>query len=312
MTVAVIHAEFRPLIEPHLPGWVEPRWFADKNEAFAEAPAAEIGWFDFYSAQSKHEAVRRATGLRWLNSVSAGVEGFPLALLAERGVVLTNGRGLLAAPIAEFVLMTMLVHAKDYRAVVRAQERREWLHDAPGKGELSGSAALILGYGSIGREIETRLVACGVAVTRARRTPGPGELGPDEWRGELGRFDWVILAAPATPDTEGLLGAAEIAALRPNAVVINVGRGSLIDQDALSAALAAGRIGGAVLDVTTPEPLPGDDALWGIDTVQVTMHLSGRSQSRLFARGAQRFLANLERYHRGEPLDWSVDLALGY
>lgn len=312
MTTAVLNALLRPLLEPRLPDWLTVRWYTNKAEAFAYAPDAEIGWFDMHSREDMAECFRLATKMRWLNSIIAGVESFPLDQLAARGVMLTNGAGINAVPIAEYVVMLMLAHSKGYREVVRAQERREWLKDSPGKRELFGSEVLILGYGAIGQEVETRLAAFGAKVTKVRRTPGAGELGSDQWRGEIGRFDWIVLAVPATPETRHMIGAAELAAMKADAVIVNVARGSVIDQDALVDALAAGRIGGALLDVTTPEPLPEDHPLWTLDNAQITMHLSGNAQTLMFQRSATRFLANLERYHNGEPLEPLVDYAAGY
>jgi phosphoglycerate dehydrogenase-like enzyme len=151
-----------------------------------------------------------------------------------------------------------------------------------------------------------------VEVTKVRRSPGEGVLLPGEWRARLGEFDWVILAVPATPETDGMIGAAELAAMKPTASLINIARGSVIDQEALVDALAQKRIGGAFLDVTTPEPLPPEHPLWSLPNAHVTMHLSGRAQDKMFPRSAERFLANLARFGRGEPLEWQVDYALGY
>lgn len=312
MTRIVLNALLKPLIEPHLPEWAEVRWYRTKEEAFALAPEAEIGWFDMHSKDDMARVFTLATRLKWLNSIYAGVDAFPLDLLAQRGVVLTNGAGINAVPIAEYVVMLMLSHAKTYREVVRAQDRHEWLKDAPGKRELFGSSALILGYGAIGQEVEKRLAGFQMEVSKVRRSPGPGVLGPDEWRGRLGEFDWIVIAVPATPETEGLIGAAELAAMKPDAVLVNVARGAVIDQPALTAALDAGRIGGALLDVTTPEPLPADHPLWALDNAQITMHLSGKAQDRMFERAAGRFLDNLARFHAGERLAPQVDYALGY
>lgn len=312
MTVIVLNALLKPLVEPHLPDWAEVRWYATKEEAFALAPEAAIGWFDMHSKADMARTFELATQLKWLNSVYAGVEAFPLDLLAQRGVVLTNGAGINAVPIAEYVVMLMLAQAKNYREVVRAQDRHEWLKDAPGKRELYGSKALILGYGAIGQEVEKRLAGFGMEVSKVRRNPGPGVLGPDEWRGRLGAFDWIVIAVPATPETEGMIGANELAAMKADAVLVNIARGSVIDQAALTAALDGGRIGGALLDVTTPEPLPEDHPLWALDNVQVTMHLSGRAQDRMMERAAVRFVENLGRYGRGEPLEPAVDYAHGY
>ncbi|HEY8603435.1 D-2-hydroxyacid dehydrogenase [Tsuneonella suprasediminis] len=312
MIVAALPAIIRPLIEPQLPDWVEPRWFASKEEALEFAPQAEIGWFDMYDHGVMAETVRAATGLKWLNSVYAGLDFLPLDLLAERKVTITNGAGIGALTIAEYVVMLMLTHAKGYRDVVRAQDRREWLLDSPGKMELAGSRALLLGLGAIGSLIRTRLEAFDVEVVPVRRSAADGALGPDEWRGKLGEFDWVILAVPATPETDGMIGAAELAAMKDSAVLVNIARGTVVDQPALIAALEERRIGGALLDVTTPEPLPPESPLWTLPNAQVTMHLSGRAQDKMFARSAERFLANCNRYRAGEPLAPIFDPVRGY
>lgn len=302
----------RPLIEPHLPDWIEPHWFMSKEDAFALAPEGEIGWFDMYDKGDMAEAITRASNLKWLNSIYAGVDGMPLTLLAERGVTFTNGVGINAITIAEYVVMGMLITAKGYREVVRAQERREWLIDSPGKVELFGSKALIIGYGAIGSLVEERLKGFGVEVAVVRRTPAANALSPDQWRARLGEFDWIILAVPATTETEKMIGAAELAVMKSSATILNIARGSVIDQEALYAALKAQSIGAAFLDVTDPEPLPADDPLWALDNAHITMHLSGRAQDKMFVRSAQRFLENLSRYRSGEALHHQVNLALGY
>ncbi len=310
--ITVLNALLKPMIGNQLPAWAEVRWYANKDEALALADQAEIGWFDMHSKHDMTAIFERATKLKWLNSVYAGVDSFPLDLLAQRGVVLTNGAGINAIPIAEYVVMLMLAYAKGYREVVRAQDRHEWLRDSPGKRELYGSQALILGYGAIGQAVEARLAAFGVEVTKVRRSSGPGTLGPDEWRAQLGQFDWIVLAVPATAATEHMIGASELAAMKSDAVLVNIARGSVIDQAALLEALGEGRIGGALLDVTTPEPLPAEHPLWALENAQVTMHLSGRAQNLMFQRSVERFLINLGRYHRGEPMAPMVDYAAGY
>jgi len=208
--------------------------------------------------------------------------------------------------------MGMLNIAKGYRDVVRAQDRHEWLLDSPGKRELAGSKALLLGYGAIGKLIKPRLEAFDVEVTVVRRSGGEGVLTPDEWRSKLGEFDWVILAVPATPETDGMIGADELAAMKSDAVIVNIARGAVIDQPALVEALEQKRIGGAFLDVTTPEPLPPEHPLWSLDNAHVTMHLSGRAQDKMFLRSADRFLVNLERWLKGEPVEPRFDPRLGY
>lgn len=312
MTVAVLNAMLRPLIAERLPDWLDARWYTSKDEALELAGEAEIGWFDFYDREDVCAAIERAAKMKWLNSLIAGVEEFPLELLGRRGVIFTNGSGINAVPIAEWVVMGMLGIARGYRDVVRAQDRHEWLHKVPGERLLMGSKALILGYGGIGQEVDKRLQAFGVDVAKVRRSPGPGELGADEWRARLGEFDWVIVAVPATPETDGMIGAAELAAMKADAVFVNVARGSVVDQDALSAALAEERIAAALLDVTSPEPLPPEHPLWEIERAHVTMHLSGQALRWAFKLSAQRFLDNLERYRRGDPLAPLVDYSRGY
>jgi phosphoglycerate dehydrogenase-like enzyme len=312
MTLATLPTLVRPLIESRLPDWLTPRWFTSKAEASALAADAEIGWFDMYEKPDMAVAIRQATKMRWLHTLYAGVDGIPLDQLARQGAVLTNGAGTNAVTIAEYVVMGMLNIAKGYREVVRAQDRHEWLQAPPAKVELAGSKALLLGYGAIGKLIEARLTAFDIEVSVVRRTAGPGMLGPDEWRQRLGEFDWIILAVPATHQTEGMIDRAALAAMKPSAVLINIARGSVVDQEALVEALSARSIGAAFLDVTTPEPLPPDHPLWSLPNAHITMHLSGQAQEKMFLRGAERFLANLDHWHRGEPLEHVVNLDLGY
>ena len=312
MTKALLSGLIRGMIEPQLPDWVEPMWFTSVDEAKARAPEAEIVWCDLNDKAAMAEIIAAATNAKWLNSIYAGIDGMPLDLLKQRGTIVTNGAGINAITIAEYVVMGMLTIAKGYREVVRAQERHEWLMDSPGKQELFGSKALLLGYGAIGKLIEERLQGFAVDVTVVRRSPGPNTLTPDQWRDRLGDFDWVILAVPATPETDGMIGADELAAMKPSATLINIARGSVVDQDALVDALKTKSIAAAFLDVTTPEPLPADDPLWGLDNAHITMHLSGRAQDKMFVRSAERFLENLARYRKGEALAPQVNLELGY
>ena len=202
MTTAVLSALIRPHVEPRLPPWVEPRWFTSQEQALELAPEAEIGWFDFTQPGPMVAVATAATRLRWLNSIYAGLDFLPLDLLRERGVIVTNGAGINAITIAEYVVMLMLTHAKGYGEVVRAQDRHEWLHDSPGKRELAGERVLLLGLGAIGQLVKTRLEAFDMEVVPVRRSGAAGALRPDEWRAQLSTFDWVVLAVPATPETD--------------------------------------------------------------------------------------------------------------
>ena len=312
MTKVMMSTLIRPFVEPRLPDWVDPLWFSNKEEALEMAPEAQIGWFDLNEKEPMVEIAHAATNLKWLNSIYAGLDFMPLGLLEERGVTVTNGVGINAITIAEYVVMLMLAHAKGYREVVRAQDRHEWLLDSPGKRELSGERVLLLGLGAIGSLIKTRLEAFDMTVIPVRRSGGEGSLRPGEWREKLGEFDWVILAVPSTDETKGMIGASELAAMRPNAVLVNIARGDVVKQEDLVSALKANTIEAALLDVTDPEPLPEDHPLWGLDNAQVTMHLSGRAQNKMFQRSADRFVENLERWHKGEPVQPQMDLAAGY
>lgn len=312
MTIAVMSGLIRPLLEPQLPTDLDVRWFMSTDQALELAPLADIGWFDLNDKAEMFKIISAATNLKWLNSIYAGVDGMPLAQLKAQGTAVTNGAGINAITIAEYVVMAMLTVAKGYREVVRAQDRHEWLMDSPGKVELFGSKALLLGYGAIGKLIEERLKPFGVDVTVVRRSAGENTIGPNQWRERLGEFDWVILAVPATPETDGMIGADELSAMKTTATLINIARGSVVQQDALVSALRDKQIGAAFLDVTTPEPLPADHPLWALDNAHITMHLSGRAQDKMFVRSATRFLENLERYRKGEPLSPLVNLDLGY
>ena len=312
MTIAVLSSLIRPMVEPHLPDSVEAHFYTSVAEMHELAPKAEIGWFDLEDQKPMIEAVKLAKNLKWLNSIYAGLDFLPLDLLHERGTKITNGIGINAIAIAEYVVMGMLNIAKDYRTIARAQDRHEWLMDAPGKVELAGTRALLLGFGGIGKQVKPRLEGFGVEVVPVRRSGGDGALGPDEWRGKLGEFDWVILAVPATKETEGMIGAEEFAAMKDTAVLVNVARGTVVDQPALINALQKKSIAAAMLDVTTPEPLPSDHPLWDIENAHITMHLSGRAQNSMFRRSAERFVQNLQAYVAGGQIQPVFDPVLGY
>jgi len=144
------------------------------------------------------------------------------------------------------------------------------------------------------------------------RSGRDGTIGPGAWRRRLGDFDWIVIAAPATGETQALIGAAELAAMKPTAWLVNIARGDLIDKAALVAALKAGTIGGAFLDTVSPEPLPPDDPLWDAPNCLHSMHLSGRSQTSMMRRAAALFVDNLAAYCAGRPMRNLVDLRAGY
>lgn len=303
----------RPMVEPHLEG-LDVTWFMSTEEAEEAAKTAEIGWFDMYDKLRMREIIESAENLKWLNTIYAGLDHFPLETLRSRGTMLTNGAGINAIPIAEFVVMGMLAAAKRLDTILKAQAQKTWLNGAPGTAELFGSKALIIGYGAIGQQIAKTLSGFNMDITAVRRTPDsdPAIIGVNEWRGRLGYFDWVILAAPATDETQHMIGGDELAAMKNSAWLVNVARGTLVDQVAITAALENKVIAGAILDTVDPEPLPADDPLWDAPNTFLTMHLSGNATSRMFERAAKRFVENFALYRKGEPMIAEANLDLGY
>lgn len=310
---AVLPALTRPLLEPHLPADLEVAWFSKPQEAHAGIADADIAWVDMQPTALVADAIRAAgPRLKWVSTIYAGLDAFPLDLLRARGVTLTNGTGINAIAVADYAMLGVLAAAKRFDEVVRAQDRHEWPKDAPGKTELVDTSALVIGYGAIGRLIGERLSAFGVAVTGVTRSGRDGTLAPEAWRARLAEFDWVILAAPSTEATRALIGPAELAAMKPSAWLINIARGDMIDDEALLAVLRERKIGGAFLDPTSPEPLPADHPLWSAPNCMITMHLSGRSQTSMFRRAAALFLDNLKAFRAGEPMRNVTDLEAGY
>lgn len=310
---AVLPAAARPLLEPHLPATLDVAWFATPDDAKTMIADADIAWVDMQPTHLVAEAIRAAgPKLKWVSTIYAGLDAFPLEVLRANDVTLTNGAGINAVTVAEYAVMGVLVAAKRFDSVLRAQDRRDWLKDAPGKIELAGTSALVIGYGTIGRMIGDRLTAFGVDVTGVTRSGRDGTITPDAWRDRLDSFDWVILAAPSTTGTHAMIGHDELTRMKRSAWLINIARGDMIDDDALIGALTDGSIAGAVLDPTSPEPLPSDNPLWSTPNTIVTMHLSGRSQTTMFARGAALFLENLTAFLAGTPMKNVADLDAGY
>ncbi|WP_426265025.1 D-2-hydroxyacid dehydrogenase [Sphingomonas sp. PWP1-2] len=308
----VLPALARALLEPKLPAGLDINWVLTREEATAAMADADIGWVDLYPHGLTEEAVAAGTALKWLFTAIAGLDSLDLPALARRGTIVTNGTGINAIAVAEYTVLGVLAAAKRFDQVVRIADRHEWPDSAPGRIELFESRALIVGYGAIGTLVAERLRAFGVAVTGVTRSGRDGTLTPDAWKAQLGEYDWVILAAPSTDTTKAMIGAEELAAMKPSAWLINIARGDMIDQDALIAALTAKTIAGAYLDTVTPEPLPADHPLWSAPNTIHSMHLSGRSQTKMFQRAAALFLRNLDAFLAGRPMENVVDLDAGY
>jgi phosphoglycerate dehydrogenase-like enzyme len=307
----VLPERLKPIISP-LPSDPEIAWYTDLDSCVAAMPGAEIFWVHF-GLTDIDRAFKAGKDLKWVTSAATGVDGWPLDILRERKVVLTNGAGVGAIPISESVVMGLLAGLKGLPAMVRAQDRREWLKSPPSMAEMHGKRALIYGYGGIGRAIGDRLRPFGVEVTGVRRNPGgePGVIAAEDWEARLPETDLLILSVPLTGATSALVGRAQLAALPKGAWIANIARGGLIDEAALIAALKSGRLGGAYLDVTDPEPLPPESALWSLPNVILTPHASWATEH-LLERAAEIFVDNFERYLRGAELRNVVDMEAGY
>ena len=310
---ALLPALARAMLEPHLPPGIQPVWFSSPAEAKAGIADAAIAWVDMQPTSLVAETIQAAgSNLKWVSTIYAGLDAFPLDFLKERDVTVTNGAGINAYAVAEYAVMGVLAAAKRFDEVIRARDRHEWPKDAPGKIELFETSALVIGYGAIGRLIGERLAAFGVSVTGVTRSGRDDTIRADAWQARLGEFDWVILAAPSTDATKAMIGADELAAMKPGAWLVNIARGDMIDDQALIAALRDGTIAGVFLDPTNPEPLPADHPLWDAPNCMISMHLSGRSQTKMFQRAARLFLDNLAAFVASRPMRNVADLDAGY
>ncbi len=278
-------------------------------------PQPEVAWLTaeaFYDGVvvAFFDAVAAAPSLRWLHSPAAGVDLPFFAGLAERGVRVTTSH-VNAIPIAEYVLAAVLSHYLGLDEWREAQTAHAWRHHE--FREVHGTTWLVVGLGAIGGAVATRAGAFGAHVVGVRRTPRGDEpvaelLTPDRVLDAVPRADVVVLAAPGTAATHHLVDDRFLAAMRPGSVLVNVARGSLIDEPALLRALERGVPEAAILDVFDTEPLPPDSPLWDHPRVVVTPHSSSGGAGRL-ARAVDLFVDNLGRYARGDPLLHEADPA---
>lgn len=277
---------------------------------------AEVGYVsvDMFVNGSVRTLVRdlpRLACLRWVHTFSIGVDDPAYQAVIDRGITLTNGAGTQAMPIAQHVLLMMLHHVKGMANWEEAQRRHEWRRSP--SDELTGKTVALLGVGGIGTEVARQARALRMRVVGLRRRQEPAEyvdeLLPPGEEGELcARADFLVICAPLTRQTKGIIGAAELARMKPAAYLINVARGPIVDERALIAALRERRIAGAALDVFEVEPLPPDSELWDLPNVVITPHCSPASPMHI-VRGTELFVEQLERYVAGTPLINVVDAA---
>jgi phosphoglycerate dehydrogenase-like enzyme len=268
------------------------------------------------AARLPREALDRAVRLRWVQVMGAGVEN--LTLDDYRRLTLTNASGAAAVPMAEYAISLMLLFAKGFPHLIRRQLAGEWDSQAR-PFEIAGATCGIIGLGAVGREVARLSRALGMHVVATRRSitaPTADALGcavlpSAELPALLERSDYVVVTVPLTTETRGLVGARELAMMKPAAVLINLARGPVIDERALIVALQAGEIAGAGLDVFEREPLPADSPLWNMANVVITPHYSYDSPQ-YHERRLDLFCDNLRRYLAGAPLRNVVDVDHGY
>jgi phosphoglycerate dehydrogenase-like enzyme len=283
-----------------------------------ELPDADI----FVGSVLRQPDFVHAKKLKWVHSTSAGVTQLTYPELRNSGIVLTNASGVFSVPMAEHILGMMLALARNFPDTLRQQDKAEWsqqkLWDKPQHlNELNGNVLLIVGYGSIGREVAMRAKAFGMRVWGVTKS-GKGDLthvekiiAAGDLHAALPEADYVLLCAPETPETQQLIGAKQFSKMKRGARLINVGRGSLLDELALITALENGTLSGAATDVTEKEPLPADSPLWHAPNLFITPHTSAVSD-RLWDRETALLMKLLEQWFDGRELSNRVDFARGY
>jgi phosphoglycerate dehydrogenase-like enzyme len=263
------------------------------------------------------QALALAPHLEWIHARYAGLDSLLSPELIESPVPLTNGSGVFSQSLGEFVILGALYFAKDVARLLKSRTEHKW--DVFDVHELSRQTMGIVGHGDIGRAIAWRAKALGMRVLALRRNPAPREgdehvdrvYANSEIHAMLPECDYVAVAAPLTPDTKGLMGPREFASMKPDAIVMNVGRGPVIDEPAMIDALRSKQIRGAALDVFAVEPLPPDSPLWSMENVLISPHTADHTATWI-EDAMDFFLTQFARWRKGEPLKNVVDKRAGY
>jgi D-2-hydroxyacid dehydrogenase (NADP+) len=270
-----------------------------------------------YGLRLPQEVLKKAPALKWVQVMSAGVEHFLDADMRESPVVLTNASGINALPIAEFVMGLMLMFVKESAVCLEMKQNHKWERVSPVL--LRSKTVGIIGLGNIGKEVARLSKVFGMRVIATRRSAREEArarnvdlvLPPTRLNELLEESDFVVIAAPLTAETRGLIGGKELRAMKPTARLINVARGAIVDESALVKALEDKWIAGAGLDVFATEPLPHDSPLWTLSNVILSPHISGGREDYVLA-ATTLFVENLRRYREGKPLMNVVDKSRGY
>ncbi|MDX1754516.1 MAG: D-2-hydroxyacid dehydrogenase [Marinobacter sp.] len=315
ITVLTAPGEAEPPGVEALLARAEVRFASDEASLRETLPGTDVMMVTDFRTEALEAAWPAADKLQWIHATSAGVDALMFPALIEGPVTVTNARGIFDRTIAEYVLCTILMFAKDFPQSIRYQLAHRWQHRDTERA--AGQQVLVVGAGSIGRQIARLVSAVGLhahGIARSAREDDPDFIAVHsqaDLEAQLRLADYVVIAAPLTPQTEGLFDRNAFAAMRKTARLINIGRGPIVKTDDLIAALQDGEIAGAALDVFEEEPLPEDHPLWDMDNVIMTAHMAGDFIGWRRALTDQ-FLENFDRWHRGEALFNQVNKALGY
>ncbi|HYM77487.1 MAG TPA: D-2-hydroxyacid dehydrogenase [Candidatus Dormibacteraeota bacterium] len=323
------------VIHHRLDLWNAPTWFGERLAQ--QFPQLQIVQTNTYEGVEQHlrdaevlftislrpEQFVAARQLRWIQAPTAAVHQFLFPELVNSEVVLTNATEVHGPVVAEHVLALIFALAKKIPQAALLQQKRIWGQDAMWNDgqhprEVAGATLGLIGVGSIGRRVAQMASAVGMRVIAVREHVEKGSppgveavFAPLDLDKLLGQSDYVVIAAPLIRATERLINAARLAVMKPQACLINVGRGPQVDESALAEALRAGRIGGAALDVFDREPLPSDSPLWSVENLLITPHTAGLTE-KLWHRHYQLFSDNLHHYLTNQPLRFVVDKHKGY
>jgi phosphoglycerate dehydrogenase-like enzyme len=316
MMKLILPIEISSELEPLLPTDSVVVTVDSEGNIDGDAIDAEVYYSWFYlKPTTLHQVLDAAPQLRWHHAPNAGVNHILTPKYLKRDLILTNGAGIHAIPIAEFVIAYLLAHAKQLQSLYKLQSEHDWQRGWVSQ-ELLDQTLLIIGAGGIGQEIAVRAKAFGMRIFGSSRHPKllpnfDKVVGANQWKELLPEARFVVIATPLTSETKGMIDRETLGLCRPDAYLINIARGGIVEESALIQALQAGWIAGAALDTVFTEPLPVESPLWSLPNVFITPHCSGNSP-RIKERSINLFLDNLNRYRQGKSLRNLVDKNAGY
>ena len=314
--------------------WIAPQWFSQRLRTdFPELEIVQLPNYDRMTEEIvdadlaiawslRGDQITAAKRLRWIHSTAAAVHGLMTPELQASDIIVTNARAVHGPVVAEHAMSLVFAMAKRLPEAAKFQAQRHWAQQeicetVPRPRELRDATMVIVGFGSIGTSLAKLARALGMRVVGVREHPEKGSefadamYGFDNLNRALGEGDFVVLATPVTEKTRHLMNAQRLEHLKSDAYLINVGRGVLMDEEALQHALRANRFAGAALDVTAEEPLPPGSPLWTVDNLFITPHTAGFAE-KMWERHYVAYTENLRRYLAGEPLLWTVNKEAGY